>query len=69
MNVSSIASICSTNSLAYKISKAALNALTQHLALTSAKHGIRANSTLPGLMHTPMAIEGISAARHVARSS
>ena len=67
INISSIASICSTNTAAYQISKAGVNALTQHLAMGGARHGIRVNAVLPGLMHTPMAIEGISAARHIAK--
>ncbi len=65
VNISSIASICSTNTAAYQISKAGVNALTQHLAMGGARHGIRVNAVLPGLMHTPMAIEGISVARHI----
>jgi len=68
LNVSSIASVCSTNLLAYKSSKAALNAFTHSIALTNAKHGIRANSILPGLMNTPMAIEGISQGRGIDRN-
>ena len=67
VNISSIASICSTNTAAYQISKAGVNTLTQHLAMGGARHGIRANAILPGLMDTPMAIEGISAARGVSR--
>jgi len=67
VNVSSIASICSTNTAAYQISKAGVNALTRHLAMGNARHGIRVNAVLPGLMNTPMAIEGISAARGVSR--
>jgi NAD(P)-dependent dehydrogenase (short-subunit alcohol dehydrogenase family) len=66
LTVSSIASICSATSIvAYKSSKAALNAFTQALALDNARHGIRVNAILPGLMNTPMAIEGIVAARGV----
>jgi NAD(P)-dependent dehydrogenase (short-subunit alcohol dehydrogenase family) len=65
INVSSIASICSTPLMAYKTSKAAVNALTQGLASGNAKYGIRVNAVLPGLMNTPMAIEGISQARGV----
>jgi NAD(P)-dependent dehydrogenase (short-subunit alcohol dehydrogenase family) len=67
VNISSIASICSTNTAAYQISKAGVNTLTQHLAMGVARHGIRVNAVLPGLMNTPMAIEGISAARGVDR--
>ena len=53
--------------VAYKTSKAALNALTQTLAMANARYGIRVNAILPGLMNTPMAIEGISAARGMSR--
>ena len=64
-NVSSIAAICVTPAVAYKTSKAGINAYTQTLALGNAKYGIRANVIMPGLMETPMAIEGLSAgARH-----
>lgn len=62
VNVSSVASVCSVGFLAYKTSKAGVNALTHQLAMTSAKRGVRVNAVLPGLMDTPMAIEGISAA-------
>jgi NAD(P)-dependent dehydrogenase (short-subunit alcohol dehydrogenase family) len=54
--------VCSVGFLAYKTSKAAVNALTQQLAMTSAGRGVRVNAVMPGLMDTPMAIEGISAA-------
>jgi NAD(P)-dependent dehydrogenase (short-subunit alcohol dehydrogenase family) len=67
VNISSIASVCSTNTAAYQISKAGVNTLTQHLAMNVAPHGIRVNAVLPGLMNTPMAIEGISAARGIDR--
>jgi NAD(P)-dependent dehydrogenase (short-subunit alcohol dehydrogenase family) len=67
LNVSSIASVCAVGLIAYKSSKAALNALTHSIALGNAKHGIRANSILPGLMNTPMAVEGISQARGIDR--
>jgi NAD(P)-dependent dehydrogenase (short-subunit alcohol dehydrogenase family) len=69
LNVSSIASVCASGLLAYKSSKAALNALTHSIALTHAKHGIRANGILPGLMNTPMAVEGISQARGIDRET
>ena len=60
VNVSSAAAVCSTGLVAYKTSKAGLNAYTQSLAIGNAKYGIRANVIMPGLMETPMAIEGIS---------
>jgi NAD(P)-dependent dehydrogenase (short-subunit alcohol dehydrogenase family) len=67
VNISSIASICSTNTAAYQISKAGVNPLTQHLPIGLARHGVRVNAVLPGLMNTPMAIESISAARGIDR--
>ena len=57
INISSIASICSHNSITYKTGKGAVNTMTHHLAMENARYGIRANAILPGLMDTPMAIE------------
>ena len=65
INISSIAAICSTSIVAYKTSKAGVNALTHQIALENAKYNIRANAIMPGLMNTPMAIEGISKARGI----
>jgi NAD(P)-dependent dehydrogenase (short-subunit alcohol dehydrogenase family) len=65
VNVSSIAAVCATPIVAYKASKAGVNAYTQSLAVGNAKYGIRANVIMPGLMNTPMAIEGIAAATGV----
>jgi len=65
INISSIAAICSTGIVAYKTSKAGVNALTHQIALENAKYNIRANAIMPGLMNTPMAIEGISKARGI----
>lgn len=62
VNISSVAAVCSVGFLAYKTSKAGVNALTHQLAMTSAKRGVRVNAIMPGLMDTPMAIEGISQA-------
>ena len=67
INISSIASICSTPIVAYKTSKAGVNALTHQIAMENARYGIRANAILPGLMNTPMAVEGISKARGIPR--
>lgn len=57
-NISSVAAVCAVGLVAYKTSKAALNAYTHSLATGNARHGIRANVIMPGLMNTPMAIEG-----------
>jgi NAD(P)-dependent dehydrogenase (short-subunit alcohol dehydrogenase family) len=61
VNVSSLASIrCSPiPMLAYNASKAAVNALTRTIAMQYAAKGIRANAILPGLIHTPMAIDDV----------
>lgn len=64
-NISSIAAVCSVGMVAYKTSKAGLNALTHSLATGNARYGIRVNAIMPGLMNTPMAVEGLSAARGV----
>jgi NAD(P)-dependent dehydrogenase (short-subunit alcohol dehydrogenase family) len=64
INISSIAAICEMGLVSYKASKAALNAYTHSLATGAAKYGIRANVIMPGLMNTPMAIEGYVAAGH-----
>ena len=69
VNVSSIAAVCATPIVAYKASKAGINAYTQSLAVGNAKHGIRANVIMPGLMNTPMAIEGISRALGIDREA
>jgi NAD(P)-dependent dehydrogenase (short-subunit alcohol dehydrogenase family) len=58
-NISSVAAVAAaTNITAYKVSKAGLNAYTQALAMSNARFGIRANVIMPGLIETPMAIEG-----------
>lgn len=65
VNISSAAAVCTTPFLAYKTSKAAVNALTHQLAMSSAARSVRVNAVMPGLMDTPMAIEGMSAALDV----
>jgi NAD(P)-dependent dehydrogenase (short-subunit alcohol dehydrogenase family) len=62
INISSIAAVCSVGIVAYKTSKAAVNAFTQSLAIGNGEYNIRANVIMPGLMNTPMAIEGYVAA-------
>lgn len=60
VNISSIASVAGANMIAYEVSKAAINRLTLSVALSNAKHGVRCNAVLPGLMDTPMAINTVS---------
>lgn len=67
INISSVAAQCSVGIVAYKTSKAALNAFTHSVAMGNAKFGIRANVIMPGLMDTPMAIEGIATARGIGK--
>ena len=55
--ISSIFAVCSVDRLAYKTSKAAMNAFCHSIALGYAKHGVRVNVIMPGLMDTPIAIE------------
>lgn len=57
VNISSVAAICAVPMLAYKVSKAGVNALTQQIAMANARVGVRCNAIMPGLMNTPMAIE------------
>jgi NAD(P)-dependent dehydrogenase (short-subunit alcohol dehydrogenase family) len=67
LNISSVAAVCNVGILAYKTSKAGVNAITNQLALSNAKYCIRVNCIMPGLMDTPMAIEGISRARGISK--
>ena len=60
--ISSVAAVCSMNMVAYKTSKAGVNALSQSIAIAYAQYGIRCNVIMPGLLDTPIAIEGL--ARH-----
>ena len=62
VNISSLASLSGGNQIAYEVSKAAVNRLTTSVAAANAPHHVRCNAVLPGLMDTPMAIEGISRA-------
>lgn len=69
VNISSIAALAYAPGLtAYKLSKIGMNMLGQQLALSNAKYGIRVNTIMPGLMDTPMAIEGQAKARNVTKA-
>lgn len=67
INISSVAAVCAVNMLAYKTSKAGVNAMSHSIAMGAAAKGVRVNVIMPGLMNTPMAIEGLSQARGVPR--
>ena len=41
----------------YPASKAAMITFTRHIAIQNADRGVRANTILPGLMNTPMAVD------------
>jgi NAD(P)-dependent dehydrogenase (short-subunit alcohol dehydrogenase family) len=57
VNISSMAARNAYPLVGYKTTKAGVVALTENLAAQNAQYGVRANSILPGLMNTPMAIE------------
>ena len=63
VNISSLASLAGGNQIAYEVTKAAVNRLTTATAQANARHNIRCNAILPGLMDTPMAVAGIAEAR------
>jgi len=65
VNISSAASVAGGFQTAYEISKAAVNRLTTSVAQSNAKHGIRCNAIVLGLVDTPMAVGGIARARGV----
>lgn len=68
VNISSAAAVSSGGMTAYEISKAGVNKLTSSIAMSNAKHGVRCNCIMPGLMDTPMAIEGNARARGLSRA-
>lgn len=57
INISSSAAYNSYPYVAYKTSKAAVIALTNHVAIWNARYGIRANTIVPGSLNTPTAVE------------
>ena len=61
VNISSGAAVMATAATGYKVSKAGVNALTHAIAWNNARYGIRANTIMPGLLDTPMAIESHAA--------
>ncbi len=57
INIASMAAWVDFPLVTYKTTKAGMIAFTQQLALDNAAYGIRANTILPGLMNTPMAVD------------
>ncbi len=57
ITISSVAAWEIYATVAYKATKAAMIAYTQQLAIQNAEFGVRANTILPGLMDTPMAVD------------
>ena len=60
--ISSLASIAPSPMISYSVSKAGMNRLVQSVAFHEAAHQVRCNAITPGLIDTPMAIEGHSKA-------
>jgi NAD(P)-dependent dehydrogenase (short-subunit alcohol dehydrogenase family) len=62
VNVSSIAAIRYTGYpyVGYYAAKAAVNNFTMGLALQYARHGIRVNAVMPGMMNTPLIFQQIA---------
>jgi NAD(P)-dependent dehydrogenase (short-subunit alcohol dehydrogenase family) len=55
--ISSFAVIENNPLVAYKVTKAGMNAFIRQVAIDNAEWGIRANVIMPGLMDTPMAVD------------
>jgi NAD(P)-dependent dehydrogenase (short-subunit alcohol dehydrogenase family) len=69
VNISSLAAIAPAGLIAYEVSKAGVNKLTTSTAALNARHGVRCNAIMPGLMDTPMAVESIARARGESREA
>lgn len=57
INIASLAAVMHHPGIAYSTSKAGVVRMTEHVAITNAEYGIRANAIIPGLIDTPMAVE------------
>lgn len=69
INISSIASIrhVGISYVSYNASKAAMNQMTRTTAIEFAKHHVRVNTVLPGLMKTPMVEHSVGLAASYAK--
>ncbi|HSR12890.1 MAG TPA: SDR family oxidoreductase, partial [Thermodesulfobacteriota bacterium] len=57
INISSMAVWDNYPNVGYRTTKAGVVALTQQIAMQNAKYHVRANTILPGLIDTPMAVD------------
>jgi NAD(P)-dependent dehydrogenase (short-subunit alcohol dehydrogenase family) len=57
VNISSMAAKHEYPRVGYKTTKAAILALTEHVAAANAQYRVRANAIMPGKINTPMAVE------------
>jgi len=62
LNIASVSAWQRYPWVAYKATKAGMIAYTKQLAIENAAFGIRANTILPGLLNTPMAVDTRAAA-------
>ncbi|MYM63039.1 SDR family NAD(P)-dependent oxidoreductase [Pseudomaricurvus sp. HS19] len=60
INISSMAAVCSGQPVMYGTTKLALNGLTHQMAMAYAADGVRVNAIMPGLLDTPVAVEGVA---------
>ena len=60
INISSMAALCSGQPVMYGTTKLALHGLTQQMAMAYAQDGVRVNAIMPGLLDTPVAVEGVA---------
>ena len=60
INISSMAAVCSGQPVMYGTTKLALHGLTQQMAMAYAEYGVRVNAIMPGLLDTPVAVEGVA---------
>lgn len=67
INISSVAAVAPFPGVGYKVTKAAINAYTQSIAVANARFGVRVNVIMPGLIETPMAIESTLQGRDITR--
>jgi len=65
INISSMAALCSGQPIAYSATKLALHALTHQMAMSYAQDGVRVNAIMPGLIDTPVAVEGVASRMNI----